>query len=327
MDNHAYCTYFDSRYLSRGRVMIQTLRASGDTGAMYVLTLDQSAHSEVSKWAELDVHAVSLAEIEEAYPRLLEVRSDRTSMEYLFTLTPWLTHWTLSRVVAGGWATYLDADLAFYSSPTPIYAVARNASIAIVEHRFTWEQFWRRKYGRFNVAWVGFRNDERGRACLEWWAEACLGWCFDEVSEGRFADQGYLDWFPQFAGVVILDHPGVDVAPWNLRRHEVSRNSSGSVDVDGEPLIFFHFHGLREHNGRYFFKHLPYLARTTSVIKDHIYRPYCESLWQIDRARKATQSPLPRNRSLVKHLKRGVDAAVQGLTILRGDYLDFSDST
>ena len=322
LHEHAYCTYFDSGYLSRGRVLIQTLREQGDQGVVYVLALDQAAHVEVSKWSELDVQVVSLAEIEASYPQLLEARSTRTPMEYMFTLTPWLTRWTLNRVPPGGWATYLDADMAFYSATDSLYISLGDASVAIVEHRFTWEQLWRQRYGRFNVGWVGFRNDERGRACLEWWAESCLDWCFDEVSDGRFADQGYLDQFPQFAGVVVLDHPGADLAPWNLRRHRVSKDSAGEVQIDGKHLVFFHFHGLRERNGRYFFRHLPYLARTNPVVRDQIYRPYCESLRRIDQKGEVSQTPLVRKRSISRLLGKRVDQTFQRIAVLRGDYLD-----
>lgn len=324
MNDHAYCTYFDSGYLSRGRVLIETLREQGDQGVVYVLALDQPAYVEVSSWSGIGVHVVSLAEIEDSYPQLLKARTRRTPVEYMFTLTPWLTRWTLNRVSPGGWATYLDADMAFYSATDSLYGSLEDASVAIVEHRFTWEQTWRQRYGRFNVGWVGFRNDEHGRASLEWWAEACLDWCSDEVSEGRFADQGYLDEFPKFPGVVVLDHPGADLAPWNLRRHNISTDSAGALQIDGEQLIFFHFHGLRERNGRYFFKHLPYLAHTTPVIRDQIYRPYCEALRRIDQEREAAQTPLVRKRSISRILGKRVDQTLQRIAVLRGDSLDLS---
>jgi len=305
--------------------MIETLRHQGDYGVVYVLALDSTTYEETLKWSDLGIEVVTLTEIEEAYPQLLQARLGRSPMEYLFTLTPWLTQWTLGRVTPGSWATYLDADLAFYSSTAPIYVTANAASVVIVEHRFTWEQRWRRKYGRFNVAWVGFRNDDLGQDCLKWWADACLDWCFDEVSNGRFADQGYLDQFPRFAGVIVLDHPGADLAPWNLRRHEVSLDARAAVVVDGEPLIFFHFHGLREDSGRYFFKHLPYFARTTPIIRDAIYRPYCEALGWRDREWNTARPPLDRKHSFLGIIKRWADGTLRRLAVRRGDFLDIPD--
>jgi hypothetical protein len=322
---HAYCTYFDYAYASRGRILIETLREQGDDGDIFVLALDAGTTKLVSSWTDLGVIPVSLEELESHYPRLLKARSNRSRMEYLFTLTPWLTQWTLEQVPPDSWATYLDADMAFFSTPEILYGAAANGSIMVVEHRFTWEQAWRRKYGRFNVAWVGFRNDARGRACLTWWAESCREWCYDEVSEGRFADQGYLDHFPEFAGVVIIDHPGVDVAPWNLRRHRLTTDESGSVLADAKPLVFFHFHGLCRVKSRYYFKHLPYMARTTSTLREYVYRPYCVRL---NAAEERLGSPetqvLDRRPTLAASLRSGRARTLRWLGERRGDYLDIS---
>jgi len=324
MKDHAYCTYFDSSYLSRGKVLIETLRKQEDWGALFVLALDQETLNEVSHWSDLNVEVISQAELEKAYPELIEVQEDRSAMEYVFTLTPWLTLWTLEQVGADSWATYLDADLAFFSSTEPIYEASKDASVTIVEHRFTWEQAWRRRYGRFNVAWVGFRNSSDGRACLNWWAESCLKWCFDRVEGGRFADQRYLDSFPQFPNVVVVNHPGVDAAPWNLRRHQVEVGPTGSLTIDRQPLIFFHFHGLRSEGRRYFFKHLPYLARTTTAVRERLYRPYCEALWQIEHGMNSRRAPLSRKRTVLGHLRLPLDAFLSWIAVKRGDYLDVS---
>lgn len=324
MTGSVYCTYFDSAYASRGLVLVRSLRQVGDQARVIVLALDDVAHSVASSWAHLNVTAIRLRDLEEAYPALLTAKASRSRMEYVFTLTPWLTQWAMQQTDPGSWTTYLDADMGFYSGTDPIYSAVESASVAIVEHRFTREQAWRLKYGRFNVAWVGFRNDVRGRACLAWWAERCLEWCGDEVSKGRFADQRYLDRFPEmFRGVAIIHHPGVDLAPWNLRRHRLSRGASDEVLVDGEPLIFFHFHGLKSSGRRYYFKHLPYLARTTPIVRDMIYRPYCRDLSAASLSLSGeAPTPLDRRPTFSKSLRLGVGRLIRWLGDRRGDYVD-----
>ena len=309
--------------MSRGRVLVQTLREQGDQGPIYVLALDTTSAEEVKTWADLNVITVSVDAVESDYPQLLEARADRSRMEYLFTLTPWLTRWVLDRALPCTWVTYLDADMAFFAPTDALYSAAAESSVMIVEHRFTWEQTWRQRYGRFNVGWVGFRNDDNGRACLNWWATSCLNWCFDEVSKGRFADQGYLNQFPSFPGVFRLEHPGADLAPWNLRRHRLDSNAAGSIFVDGEPLVFFHFHGLRKIDGRYHFKHLPYLARTTSIVRDLVYRPYCERLEFAERyiGTRANEI-LARRPTLASALRSRRSGLLRWLGERRGDYVD-----
>ena len=319
----AYCTYFDIAYAPRGRVLIESLRQQGDQGTVHVLALDAETFDGVSSWGDLNVRPLRLSDLEDAFPQLTAARADRSRMEYVFTLTPWLTIWAMDQVAEASLVTYLDADMAFFSSTSPLYEELADASIGIVEHRFTWEQAWRRKYGTYNVAWVSFRRDQAGRACLQWWADRCLEWCRDEVDHGRFADQGYLDRFVElFAGVRVIDLPGADVAPWNLRRHSMTSSTDGNVLVDGEPLIFFHFHGLRLEGVRFHFKHAPYLASTTSTLRELVYRPYCEALLAATKPLTGEPAAMTRRPTLLASLKGGRAATIRWLGIRRGDYVD-----
>lgn len=325
MAEAAYCTYFDSGYLAQGRLLIESLRNCGDQSPVYVLALDESAHAAVASWGYRGVMPLHLDELESRFPELASAKSNRSRMEYYFTLTPLLVNYVLDLSARGAWVTYLDADMYFYSSTKPIYREVERASVAVVEHRFTWEQAWRLRYGRYNVAWVGFRNDVFGRDCARWWAEQCLDWCFDRVSGGRFADQGYLDDFPsKFSRVGVVGHPGADLAPWNLRGHDVSVNSDGLVTVDGHNLIFFHFHGLQRVDGRYYFKHIPYLARTSKEIRDGIYRPYCEKLESLQTRRESLS--VPKTRAPTTSISRwpGRAGILRWLGRIRGDFVDVS---
>ena len=62
--------------------------------------------------------------------------------------------------------------------------------MVMVEHRFH-RYADKVIYGRFNVGWNTFDRSPVARRALQWWADACLEWCYDRV-EGKFADQGYL---------------------------------------------------------------------------------------------------------------------------------------
>lgn len=322
MTSHTYCTYLDSAYLARARVLVKSLRAQGDQAPLFALALDDGAFREMASWTELNVRPVKLDEFENDFPELGRAKVDRSRMEYIFTLTPWFTRWVMERGQPGTWTTYLDADMAFFSPTDAIYHELSGSSVGIVEHRFSWEQRWRLRYGRFNVAWVSFRNDTHGRDCLEWWSERCLDWCHDRVDSGRFADQKYLDEFPHlFKGVRSIEAPGADLAPWNLRCHSLTPDSSGGVLVDGKPLIFFHFHGLAREGHRYYFKHAPYFARTTPVIRNLIYQPYCTALDEWTQSSEAVPAQ-DRTPDVLKGIVSGRQRALRWLARNRGDYID-----
>lgn len=320
---YAYCTYFDHRYLSRGLSLIASLRQHGDDGIVWVLCLSEAAYARLTELALPGVRPVRLVELETAYPAVAAVKSQRTTAEYYFTWTAWWMQYVMDRSPAAEWTTYLDADLWFFASPTPIYEELAGSSVGIVPHRFAAGQEWRLKYGTYNVGWVSFRPDDNGRACLRWWAERCLEWCHDSPEAGRFADQGYLDAFADVSsGVHAITHPGANLAPWNLASHDVAAQGD-TATVDGLPLVFFHFHGIDRVGGRFYFKHAPYRVRTTSVVRDRLYRPYLVELIRQEGVAGdvSGDAALQRRTSRLGRLRVGRKQAVRLLARVRGDSL------
>src|SRR5580698_7905352 len=93
----AYCTYFDSGYLSRGLALIQSLREHGDDSPVWVLALDDAARSYLDEAAIPGVFTLSMSDIEAAEPLLPPLRPSRSRMEYIFTSTPLLMRWVAAR--------------------------------------------------------------------------------------------------------------------------------------------------------------------------------------------------------------------------------------
>jgi hypothetical protein len=175
--------------------------------------------------------------------------------------------------------TYLDADLFFFGDPAPIYDELGDRSIGIIGHRFPPSLIGLEQFGVYNVGWLSFRRSAQALACLRWWRERCLEWCFDRCEDGRFADQKYLDdWPERFQGVAVLQHKGANLAPWNLARYTLSTHAD-DVLVDEQPLIFFHFHRLRQLEGWIYDPRLTdYKTKASTVVRRRIYAPYIRTL-------------------------------------------------
>ena len=62
----------------------------------------------------------------------------------------------------------------------------------IVEHGIKTKRF-----GKFNVGWLTFKNDEIAIKCLKNWGNNCINWCYDYVEDNKYADQKYLDDWPK----------------------------------------------------------------------------------------------------------------------------------
>jgi len=289
-----YCTYFDSGYLSRGLALIDSMRERGDDSSVWVMTLDDASHAYLVDAALPGVVPITVAELEAAVPELLPLKADRTRMEYYFTMTPLLVRHVMDAHPEPIVVAYLDADLYFFGDPREVVKALGTGSVGIIEHRYR-PRLARRlaKYGRFNVGWVGFRSDDDGRRCLKWWGESTLAWCGDHPSEGRYADQGYLDRFPDFAGVRILPSSGFNLAPWNTANRRVEATSAG-LTIDGDPLVFFHFHGVKRTPQWWMTSQLVYGAPLSADLRGEVYVPYLRRLEQFDALVAASaQAPRP----------------------------------
>jgi len=242
--NH-YCTYFDRRYALPGLALWLSLEQADPTAVLWVLALDPETAAAVRRLGVANLRVVPLAELEAADPELAAARPTRSWVEYVFTLSPCWPRFLLTRHPEIAVLTYLDADLAFFSSPAPIFAELERHDVLIVGHRFP--QFLRplESRGRFNVGLLCFRNSAGGRGCLDDWRARCLEWCHDRVEPERYADQKYLDGWPgRVARLVVSSHPGVNLAPWNWMNHRYEFRAEG-LRVDGVPLVVFHFARFR----------------------------------------------------------------------------------
>lgn len=240
-----FCTYFDRNYLLRGLTLYRSLTATGFDFQYYVLCLDGGAHEILSRLALPNLHPIRLAEVEAWDTELLTAKANRSLIEYYFTLSPVIPLYVLAHWPDVELITYMDADLYFYASPAPIFSELGEQSVLVIEHRFPDYLKEKEIFGRFNVQYESFRRDDQGLACLQSWRDDCVGWCYDRLEDGRYADQKYLDAWPErYDRLVNLRHKGAGVAPWNWARYPLAFQD-GCLTVGGEPLIFYHFHGVK----------------------------------------------------------------------------------
>ena len=274
-----FCSYFDGNYVSRGLALYRSLQRHCPEFKLWVLCMDGICFETLTALALPGVHPIALSDFEKGDHDLVAAKQNRTPIEYYFTCSPSLPLFVLDNNPQVDLITYLDADLFFFSEIEPIYDELANRSIGIIGHRCPPFLKYNDQYGIYNVGWVSFRRDAHAMTCLRWWRERCLEWCYDRPEDGRFADQKYLDvWPSRFQKVAVLEHKGANLAPWNLANYTISTHG-GRVHVDEQPLIFFHFHGLKPVERWTYDPGLDdYQTKATTVIRRSIYAPYIRTL-------------------------------------------------
>jgi GT2 family glycosyltransferase len=238
--------------------------------------MDEESYETLARLELPNARLVRLEEFEDA--ELLKAKATRSAIEYFWTCTPSLPLYVMDREPRADIVTYLDSDLFFYAHPKPLFDEMGSASIMIHEHRFPPRLAHLAVNGIYNVGWVSFRRDDRGLACARHWREQCNEWCYYRPEEGRLGDQKYLDtWTRDFPGVHVLRHKGGGIAPWNIEQYDVTRADDGRVSVDQDPLVFYHFHGMRLFDGGAVQRtHSTYPLRKSDA--QLIYEPYEDAL-------------------------------------------------
>ncbi len=276
---NCYCTFFDIGYLDRGIVLWNSLERIGDDYELWILCMDNDVYNILHEMELQNIFLIRLKELEDYDQDLFIIKKDRSTIEYYFSCKASLALYVLCKSTQAGQVTYIDADVYFFSSSETINSLISNSSVAIALHGFSRENIRLEKFGKYNAGWLNFNNDVKGVSCLQWWRSKCIDWCYDCPEPERFADQKYLDYFSSLVdNVISVNHPGINAAPWNIAGKSVSL-SDGHVTIDGEPLVFFHFHNLRIVTDNVFdlgFK--AYTPTYQSEVIEFIYKPYLQDL-------------------------------------------------
>lgn len=274
------CTYFDSAYFTRGLALYKSLARNAIRFHLWVLCLDDLTYKTLRELKLPGVHLISKTDFEYGDSRLLLAKKNRSRVEYYWTCTPSLILYVLRNCPEVDVITYIDADLFFFSDPSPLYKELSDNSILVVEHR-SLNTVENERYGIYNVSFLIFRRDCIALTCLERWRDQCLEWCYDRVEDGRYGDQKYLDdWPTQFERVGVLQHKGANLGPWSIM-YCCLKVDNGLITVDSQPLISFHFSDFKQ-----VAKSLYIGGRARAVnskLKQLIYGVYIKELQQAER--------------------------------------------
>ena len=259
-----FVTLFDHVFLAQGLALYQSLLEHGGDFVLWVLCLDSECLQVLRKLNLPRIRLLNLAILET--PALLAVKAGRTQAEYCWTLTPWSIQWVFESDPRVQRVTYLDADLFFLKSPTPIFDefAASGRAVLITEHGYAPEYDQTPTSGRYCVQFLPVVRGA-GEPVLYWWRERCLEWCFARNEDSLFGDQKYLERFSEIFPGLVYDI-GSDCrfqGPWNASVCPFS------------VAIAFHFHGLRVLSTQ-FISLSTYPLPTPHLF--YVYLPYCRLL-------------------------------------------------
>lgn len=278
---HFYCTHFDSNYLGHARNLLYSLENCESDFKLFMFCFDQVSFDKIVELNNKNVVPIHHEDLESFFPELKIAKQNRNFVEYFFTCSPATCNYVISNFSEVGLITYLDADLFFFSSPNEIFNELVDSSIGIISHRFNFFTKRNKVYGKYNVGWVSFRRDTQGLKCLNDWMKDCIEWCYQKIEKTRFADQKYLDYWPdKYKGVKVIENIGANVAIWNVKNYTLNFDGY-NIMVNNKPLIFYHFANLKQIDENLFSTDLSRVfVSLRGVLLDRVYKPYAKLLLQ-----------------------------------------------
>ncbi len=247
-----YVSYFDKSYFPRGAAMIDSLLAVAPGARIVVWALDAETKRGLRNLYQDRVIALDHDYVDVRWPEMTRPPTQRNYWESIAMRKSCLLWSVMQEMMAPEELLfYADSDCLFYSSPDPALAMMKDASIGVSRHAFSPRHRWLLKNGVYNAGLMIIRNDEQGLLCMRDWADDCYDWCHHRVEGYKLMNQGYLTRWPhRYQRVTDLDHFGLNLAPWNFEGRDLS-TTDGVIRVNGQPLIVYHFHGMKRNNGEW----------------------------------------------------------------------------
>ena len=145
----------------------------------------------------------------------------------------------------------LDPDMLILSSFKEILQSSKNHSILIFPHQVTTNineinsnELSILKSGIFNCGLMIFNKCRETNSFLIWWKNRLKNYCLDEISNGLFVDQLWINFVPTlFKNCRIVRDKEYNIAYWNLNERNFKLQSTG-IFIDGTKINSFHFSGI-----------------------------------------------------------------------------------
>lgn len=246
----AYGTILDSAYLPQGLALYRSWRAAVRSGSFYFFTMDDRAARTLEGLSLEGARVVPSADI--TRDALEMQRGWRTMGEICWANKPLAIRAMLDDRPDTDWACYLDGDMAMFADPEPVLHAVDAATFGLfTPHRFGPSMtHWIEKVGVHNAGFAAFRRSPDSHRVLERWFADCLARPSLKDRRGDTFDQKILDHIvAEEPGIADLDHPGVNLAPWNADNYTIAE-ADGQVLVDDQPLLIYHYQSLRMHGRR-----------------------------------------------------------------------------
>ncbi|HEV2805580.1 MAG TPA: polysaccharide deacetylase family protein [Chthoniobacterales bacterium] len=241
----ALCTIASNNYLPKARVLIDSYLSFHPGAEAFVCVVDRPVHDG---WQELSAKIIPAEEL--GIPGFDNMAFRYSALELNTAAKPFFLEYLrdqcgIDRVF------YLDPDVLILDPLGPLQQALHESAIVLSPHvtepvnegtRAGERQFLRA--GVFNLGFLGIQLNASTHSFLDWWKDRLMRFCVDDIPNGLFVDQIWMNLAPCFVDSVRVVRDRIyNLAWWNLSQRPVE-SKEGRWCIDGERIGFIHFSGF-----------------------------------------------------------------------------------
>jgi len=244
-----YFTSVTSNYIPKARVLATSVKTH-NPDAVFSLMLADQLPEDVNLADEPFDEVFFLEDLEITS---LEAWIFKHSLVELCTAVKGPTFLKIFQTTGADKVVYLDPDIVVLNNLDELSRIIDTYSIVLTPHQVEPEttrdaivdnEICSLKHGVYNLGFLAIRRSSEGLRFLNWWTDRLLEFCYDDIPNGLFTDQRWVDLAPAFFDVHILRDKTYNVATWNLTHRHVTSGKDDRLEIDGAPVKFFHFSGF-----------------------------------------------------------------------------------
>lgn len=250
------CTSICSNYFPKAMALAQSLKST-NPGVYFIVCLVEREVPDPIKGFEYFDEIVLAKDL--GFPEFDRVIFSHSIVEASTAVKGQLIRYLIDNYPDENKFVYLDPDIMVFSRLKELDELLDSNDIILTPHLTIPEcketrideisavmdnELCALRHGVYNLGFLSVNRSAVSSQFVDWWASRLSMFCYDDIPNGIFTDQKWIDLAPGFFPVHILRHPGYNVAPWNLSMRKMSFNrEEGVYLVNDEPLRFFHFSG------------------------------------------------------------------------------------
>lgn len=244
-----FFTSITSNYIPKARVLARSVKTHNPDAVFCLLLADQLPESV--NLADEPFDAVFF--MDDLGVEGLGAWIFRHSLVELCTAVKGATFLKIFQTTEADKVVYLDPDILVLHSLKELSEILDKHNIILTPHQVEPEitmdaivdnEICSLKHGVFNLGFLAVRRSDEGLRFLDWWAGRLMKFCYDDIPNGLFTDQKWVDLAPAFFDVYVLRDKTYNVATWNLSHRPVTSSGKGRLEINGTPIKFFHFSGF-----------------------------------------------------------------------------------